>query len=201
MLRTMDKERRLLTNKVEYRADNEDSSPRIVGYGLRFNVWSQDLGGFIERIDPKALDGTDMSDVRCLIDHESGKIIGRTTSGTLQLSIDEFGLRYDADPPDTTYANDLITVMKRGDVNQSSFAFRIDYENGGEEWGYDEEKGIHLRTIHKIKRIFDVSVVTYAAYVQAESLVSNRSLECYQHELRRKQEHEKLLLEIDLLGI
>ncbi|CAH8247370.1 HK97 family phage prohead protease [Paenibacillus melissococcoides] len=197
----MEKERRMLTNKVELRADNEESAPRIVGYGLRFNVWSQDLGGFVERIDPKAINEADMSDVRCLIDHESGKVLGRTTSGTLRLAVDDFGLRYEVDPPDTTYASDLIKVMKRGDINQSSFAFRIDYENDGDEWIYDEKSGLYNRTIRKIKRVFDVSVVTYAAYVQAESLVSNRSLECYQNELRRKQEQEKLLLEIDLLGI
>ncbi|BFH11753.1 peptidase U35 [Paenibacillus dendritiformis] len=201
MVRTMEKERRMLTNKVELRADNEESAPRIVGYGLRFNVWSQDLGGFVERIDPKAINEADMSDVRCLIDHESGKVLGRTTSGTLRLAVDDFGLRYEVDPPDTTYASDLIKVMKRGDINQSSFAFRIDYENDGDEWIYDEKSGLYNRTIRKIKRVFDVSVVTYAAYVQAESLVSNRSLECYQNELRRKQEQEKLLLEIDLLGI
>ncbi|CAH8721620.1 HK97 family phage prohead protease, partial [Paenibacillus melissococcoides] len=164
-------------------------------------VWSQDLGGFVERIDPKAINEADMSDVRCLIDHESGKVLGRTTSGTLRLAVDDFGLRYEVDPPDTTYASDLIKVMKRGDINQSSFAFRIDYENDGDEWIYDEKSGLYNRTIRKIKRVFDVSVVTYAAYVQAESLVSNRSLECYQNELRRKQEQEKLLLEIDLLGI
>ncbi|MCE5168518.1 HK97 family phage prohead protease [Paenibacillus profundus] len=196
-----DKEMRLLNNKVEVRAESENEAPKIIGYGLRFGVWSQDLGGFIERIEPSALDGADVSDVRCLIDHESGKILGRTTSGTLRLSVDEFGLRYDADPPDTTYANDLLKVMKRGDINQSSFAFRIDYENDGDEWIYEEESGLYKRTIRKIKRVFDVSVVTYPAYVQADSLVSSRSLESYQNELRRKQEKEKLLLEIDLLGI
>lgn len=144
MVRTMEKERRMLTNKVELRADNEESAPRIVGYGLRFNVWSQDLGGFVERIDPKAINEADMSDVRCLIDHESGKVLGRTTSGTLRLAVDDFGLRYEVDPPDTTYASDLIKVMKRGDINQSSFAFRIDYD-GGDEWEYDDSLSlIHI---------------------------------------------------------
>ncbi|TCZ76171.1 HK97 family phage prohead protease [Paenibacillus albiflavus] len=197
----MEKERRLLNNKVELRSNDDSSGRKIIGYGLRFGVWSQDLGGFIERIEPGALDQADMSDVRCLIDHESSKVLGRNTSGTLKLSVDDFGLRYETDPPDTTYANDLIVVMERGDVNQSSFAFQVDYDNDGDNWDYDHNLGMYKRTITKIKRIYDVSVVTYAAYVQAESLVSNRSFENYKNELRRKQELDKLLIEIDLLGI
>ncbi|WP_342419854.1 HK97 family phage prohead protease [Paenibacillus sp. FSL H8-0168] len=199
--KTKDWDRRLLTNKVEVRTEGENNSQRIVGYGLRFNVWSQDLGGFIEQIDPGSLDEADMTDVRCLIDHETGKILGRTTSGTLALTVDEFGLRYDVDPPDTSYADDLIKVMKRGDINQSSFGFRVDYENDGDEWVYDSNTGIYKRTIRKIKRIFDVSVVTYPAYTQAESLVSNRSQESYEHELRLMKETEILKIKLDLLGL
>jgi len=70
--RAKDRETRILSSKVEIRTETEENTSRIVGYGLRFNSWSEDLGGFIEQIDPRALEGADLTDVRCLIDHDSG---------------------------------------------------------------------------------------------------------------------------------
>lgn len=201
----MEKEIRTLTNKVEIRAaSEEDSNTRqIVGYALRFNSWSERLGDFIEIIDPTALDGTDMEDVRALIDHDSSKILGRTVSETLKLSVDEFGLRYEIDLPDTTYARDLVKVMERGDVNQSSFGFTLkggdpEYEN----WEMDTERGIYRRTIRKIKDIFDVSVVTYPAYRNTESIVvAQRNLDSYKQETEKRKLKEKLKFELDLLDL
>jgi HK97 family phage prohead protease len=87
--------------------------------------------------------------------------MGRTTSGTLRLSVDDKGLRYEVDIPDTTAGRDLLVSLKRGDITQSSFAFIV------EEDSWDQgEKGA-IRTIKKVSRLYDVSAVTYPAYEEA----------------------------------
>src|SRR5699024_3667752 len=96
---------------------------------LKFNTWSGDLGGFIEKIDSNALDNCDVSDVRCLIDHDSQKILGRTINDTLKLEVDDIGLKFECIPSDTTYARDLLINMEAGNINQCSFGFILNWEN------------------------------------------------------------------------
>ena len=69
--------------------------------------------------------------------------------------------------------------MERGDINQSSFAFQVDYENNGDNWEYDETNDIYIRTLLKCKSLYDVSPVTYPAYEQTESIVSQRSMDTF----------------------
>lgn len=184
----MEKEIRTLQEKVEIRS-NDDGKKTIVGYAAKFNVASQNLGGFIEKIDRHAFDEILNDDVRALFNHDPNFVLGRTKNGTLKLSIDDLGLRYGIIPPDTTWANDLIKSIERGDINQSSFAFISDY--GSEEWIYDETNSIYIRTIKKVKRLYDVSPVTYPAYEQTESVVSQRSLENAKEKIK-KQEFNKI---------
>jgi HK97 family phage prohead protease len=166
-----DKEMRMLTHPLEIRTEEDSQTSKIVGYAAKFNQWSSDLGGFIERIAPTAFDKADMSDVRGLIDHDPSRILGRTTSGTLKVSVDEIGLRYEIDMPNTSYARDLMESMKRGDINQSSFAFRVNYDNPeAEEWRFNDQTGVYERTINEFSGIFDVSPVTYPAYPSTEVL-------------------------------
>jgi HK97 family phage prohead protease len=193
----------MVISPLEVREAQEDNQPsKIVGYAAKFNQWSSDLGGFIERIAPTAFDKADMSDVRGLIDHDPSRILGRTASGTLRLSVDDIGLRYEIDMPNTSYARDLIESMKRGDINQSSFAFRVNYDNPeAEEWNYNNQTGVYERTINEFSEIFDVSPVTYPAYPSTESVVSQRSLEKVKkkNELEKELEKRALSLQLDLL--
>lgn len=195
-----DKEMRILTNPVEIRMDGKGQQTKIVGYAAKFNQWSSDLGGFTERIDPAAFDKCNMSDVRGLIDHDSSRILGRTTSGTLRLSVDEIGLRYEIDAPDTSYARDLVESMRRGDINQSSFAFRVNYDNpDAEEWVRNDQ-GNYERTIYDFSNLYDVSPVTYPAYPSTESVVSQRSLEMVKgNDLELEKEKRSINLQLDLL--
>ena len=151
----------------------DDGSPRIVGYAAVFDSLSDDLGGFQERISVGAFTRAlrDKPDVRALINHDPNLILGRTKSGTLTLAANQKGLLYTVDPPDTQYARDLQASMKRGDVDQSSFAFRTVKD----EWNV--ENGIPTRTLLDVD-VFDVSVVTYPAYPDTES-----SLRSVQHAL------------------
>lgn len=166
----MERERRFITHKVEVRAHEEEKEERIIGYAAGFNKRSQVMAWFDEEIMPGAFDNVLEDDVRCLKNHDPNYILGRTRSGTLDIAVDDFGLRYDNLPPDTSYANDLIVSMKRGDVDQSSFGFNVNED--GEEWVYDEEKGIYHRKIHLFTRLYDVSPVTYPAYLDTKSLVT-----------------------------
>ncbi len=175
------------TYTCEIRAGNSDSgSPTITGYGAIFNTRSENLGGFREIIAPGAFDSVLGDDVRGLFNHDPNFVLGRSTSGTLTLSVDEKGLKYDINAPDTQTIRDLvIDPMKRGDITQSSFAFRV--ARDGDEWEQDEE-GLIIRTITKISRLFDVSPVTYPAYEDAVS--ATRSLDAWR---TLKKEQDQLI--------
>jgi HK97 family phage prohead protease len=148
----------------------EDDKPTVVGYGAVFNSMSNDLGGFREFISPDAFEGRLKDDVRFLINHE-GMPLARTINGTLRLSVDEKGLRYEADMPNTSTARDLMELLKNGTINQSSFAFTV------EEDSWEVKDGMNIRTIDKVSQLYDISSVTFPAYSQASSSVALRSLE------------------------
>jgi len=159
------RERRYLGNG-ELRIKNENGKQKIVGYAVRFApATSEDLGGFREQIDPHAFDGCLAAnpDVRGLWNHDPNHILGRTTAGTLRLSVDSVGLKYEIDPPNTTVANDLMISMERGDVTQSSFGFIC----SDDTWREDANGNI-TRTVLKAE-LFDVSPVTFPAYPDATS--------------------------------
>ncbi|CDG20582.1 Capsid protease [Xenorhabdus poinarii G6] len=160
----------------EVRAEQLENQPtRIVGYGSVFNSRSEPLWGFREIIKPGAFDEVLNDDIRGLFNHDPNFILGRSTSGTLTVSVDERGLQYDIAAPDTQTIRDLVLApMQRGDINQSSFAFRV--ARDGERW-YEDEEGIVIREIHKLSRLYDVSPVTYPAYQEADSAV--RSLNAW----------------------
>ncbi|GIN59237.1 peptidase U35 [Lederbergia ruris] len=193
-------ETRLLNNDIEIRSIGEDEKRDvIVGYALRFNSWSEDLGGFIENIEPTALNDADLNNVVALINHDRNLVLGRSTSGTLKLEVDEFGLKYTIDPPNTTYARDLIESMKRGDISQSSFAFSLDYDDDSEHWEHDKERDIYKRTIKRFKSISDVSVVTVPAYSETQVVLAQRGLDEYKNELEKQITKRKMLIELDLI--
>lgn len=154
--------------KGEIRADNE--SRTIEGYAAMFDQ-EADLGFFREVIRKGAFDETDMSDVRALFNHDANYVLGRTASGTLSLEIDDKGLKYRFDAPNTTAGNDLLEMIRRGDISQSSFAFSVQRA----KWVEEEGKDTNLREIERIDRLYDVSPVTYPAYEGTS--VNARSLE------------------------
>ncbi|MEG3640671.1 HK97 family phage prohead protease [Magnetococcus sp. PR-3] len=150
-----------------------DGKKMIRGHAAVFNKLSENLGGFREQIAPGAFDDVLNDDVRALINHDGNLILGRTVSGTLRINQDANGLSYELDPPDTQYARDLLVSLLRGDITQSSFAFTVDEE----DWDEDGD-GRVIRTIQKVKRLYDVSPVTYPAYPDAT--VGLRSMETWQ---------------------
>jgi len=165
----------------EMRMEGEDSR-KVVGYAAVYDKDSEIMWGFRERIAPGAFDDVLQDDVRALFNHDTNMLLARTTSGTLRLSVDDNGLRYEFDAPNTTAGNDLLEMLRRGDVSQSSFGFTVDEEMWEEKAG-----DIPVRTIKKVKRLYDVSPVTYPAY--PDTTVAKRSLEQFREE--RKEEKPK----------
>ena len=164
---------------LELRQEGDDNV--VVGYGSVFNTLSNELGGFREIIAEGAFDGRLEDDVRFLINHD-GLPLARTTNGTLRLSTDERGLKYEAKVANTSLGRDLVELMRNGTINQSSFAFVV------EDDSWEVRDGMNVRTINKVSRLYDVSAVTYPAYEEAS--VALRSMEQW-----KKTEDEKVLKE------
>lgn len=187
----MDKEIRQVTTKFELRADgNENDIEVIEGYALKFNKDSSVLGGwvrFIERIDTHALDNADMSNVVATFNHDNNQILGRTNVN-LDLFVDEIGLKFKVKPTETTYARDLLANIRSGVINQCSFAFTIPEEDDAQEWvdAGNSDNFDYYRSINKIEKIYDVSVVTTPAYPDTEAMIGKRSLD-----LLKKRQSEK----------
>jgi hypothetical protein len=143
-----------------------DKKPTIRGYAAVFNKFSEDLGGFREKIAPGAFAGAIQgNDVRALFNHDPNYVLGRTKAKTLRLSEDEKGLVIEIDPPDTQFARDLMVSMQRGDISQMSFGFQTIKDNWKKSQGKDME-----RTLLEV-RLLDVSPVTFPAYPQTSVAV------------------------------
>jgi HK97 family phage prohead protease/HK97 family phage major capsid protein len=174
---------------IEFRGETE--SRKVEGYASVFNSRSKDLGGFTEIIDPAAFEGViERSDVLALLNHDKDRgVLARSRKGvgSLSLTIDERGLLYSFDAPNTALGNELIEGLKRGDISTSSFAFTV----SGERWDKNED-GSYTRTITQIDKLFDVSPVYNEAY--EDTTVALRSLD----ELRAKEEETEDDVEDDV---
>ena len=166
------KETRVLSETLEVR-EAEDGSRTLVGYGAVFNSFSQDLGGFREKIDPKAFNRTvqNQKDILVTVNHNVDRLLGRTAAGTARVSIDDVGVRYEVDLPDTADGRDAETLASRGDLFGSSFTFSV--AKGGDKWEKDEE-GRRIRTLNEV-RLYELGPVVSPAYL--DTSVALRSME------------------------
>ena len=163
-------ERRFLPLKLKIEK-REDEPTKIVGYAAVFNSLSENLGGFREKIKPGAFrNALKISDTRALFNHDRNFVLGRQSAGTLNLKEDKTGLHIEIDPPDTSFARDLMVSIGRGDITQQSFGFTVKKD----EWK-DLDGDEPLRTLTEVGELFDVSPVTFPAY--PDTNVAVRSLE------------------------
>lgn len=196
----MKKEIRQRTTTIELR-QLENEQEVIEGYALKFGKWSDTLGWyypFRERLDSSSLNDTDMSNVVALFNHDQSQILGRT-GVNVDLEVDNIGLKFRIKPTNTTISKDLIENIRSGVINQCSFAFTVAKADDAETWEENEETGVYERTIYKIDRLYDVSVVTTPAYPDTEAVVGARGKELVE-ELRshpEKQEIQRMLDELD----
>ena len=181
----------------EVRADKDDKEQRYMIEGRPIVYDSvTDLGFIDEIIEKGALNETDLTDVRFLVNHDTSKIpLARSRknnkNSTMQLMPDDEGLkiRVYLDVDNNTEAKSLYSAIQRGDISGMSFMFSIDTE----EWeGLETEKP--LRRIKKISSVVEVSAVTFPAYEDTEIYARDKNnLERLRQELERSRNHEKEL--------
>lgn len=165
------------TLEASFRTRSENGEKRIEGYFATFRGAYQICPGCEERVDPHAFDGALEDDIRCLIDHDTRLVLGRTKAGTLELRTDEEGLWGSVlINPDDQDAMNLYARVQRGDVSQCSFGFDI----LDEEDEFNNETGEATFTIKKVK-LYEVSCVTFPAYPDTE--ISARRLDVERHRL------------------
>jgi HK97 family phage prohead protease len=166
---------------LEARVDLSDDR-KIRGVAIVFNSTSVDLGGFREIIKPEAVDRTlrEALDVRALVDHDTGKVIGRTTAGTLVLKKDRSGLKVVIDPPNTTVGRDIVESVQRGDVTGMSFGFRVLTD----EWRM--ENGEAIREVLDMV-VYEASIVAFPAYQATHvSMASQRALSVFRSQMEKR---------------
>lgn len=166
-------EKRFVAEKVELRKA-ASGTPMLRGYASVFNSPSADLGGFTEIIAPGAFDQVLAGShdvIATALDHEG--IIGRSSSKTLRLGVDDRGLWYEVDLPDTQAGRDVGVLIERGDVRGSSFGFHVPMPEG--EQLEKKSDGTILRTVLAVDRLRDVGPVVNPAYEATE--VSLRALD------------------------
>jgi phage prohead protease, HK97 family len=176
---------------VESRSEDDGNEREyIVGYAAKFGVNSLDLGDFIERIDPGAFGIVSERrgrkkplETRALWNHDANYPLARYP-GTLRMTVDEVGLRYEFPVPDTTYGRDIASNIRAGIVKGSSFSFTV--PSGGDSWAVED--GRSIRTIQRIDSLLDVGPVTFPAYPDADVKVAQRSYQHFRDEQRRHRE-------------
>ena len=149
-------ERRYLNfeaSKLEYRGEGDNKKTYVVGYAAALNVLTVNQGGFQELIHANAFDDVLKNDVRVLFNRDENGILALTKSGTLNLSVDDKGLRYEFEIPNTTAGRYLLFSLERGDDSQTSLSFKVAEDN----WERNR-KSRWVRTITKVKRLYDVFI-------------------------------------------
>lgn len=158
-------------------ANTSNDNRHIEGYAMVFNSLSNDLGGFREIIEQGAIteELIKNSDILCLMNHDIKRgVLARSYQGrgSLKLEIDEHGLHYSFDAPNTDLGDEVLEGIRRGDISKCSFAFVC----GEDNWTKDEN-GEYIRHVKKIKKLYDVSLVYHPAYEETEVKADTRGLD------------------------
>ena len=163
-------ERRFLAEPMGFEKREEAEDENVIeGYAAVFDKDSEDFGGWHERIAPGAFSSVLKDNAVALFNHDMNLVLGRN-GVNLTLSEDGVGLKYKVKLPDTQLGKDTRQLIKDGIISQSSFAFTVEEQ----EWRHSKDEP-SVRTIKKIKRLYDVSPVTSPAYPDAT--VGARSFE------------------------
>lgn len=156
----------------------EDSKMVIEGYFVVFGQETELWPGAYEEISASAFDETLGNDIRALVNHDTTLVLGRNKAGTLELKVDSHGLwgRVEINPDDTDAVN-VYHRVRRGDVDQCSFGFRILEEVT--DW---REDGTVKWTITKAD-LHEVSVCTFPAYEQTGVQARKAEVDRYRERL------------------
>lgn len=155
------------TASLELRSEEGRDLPTIYGYSAVFNVLSDDLGGFRERLAPTVFDRTlsERGDsIKAFHNHDTNIVIGSTRKGTLELHTDDVGLAHRIVPPNNEWGRPVVDAIERGDIEGMSFGFALGRPDA-ETWS-EAEDGSHIRDVDEAK-LYEVSTVSgWPAYPQ-----------------------------------
>lgn len=174
----------------------ESDAFKIGGYFILFDDETELYDGIFEKVDSKALDNTLDNDIRCLFNHDTAKVLGRTSSSTLKLVKDDKGLYGEVliNQNDNEALN-VYERVKRGDINQCSFGFNILKE----EQRYDDKNdSLHI-TLKEVD-LHEVSIVTFPAYPNTAVSARAKQLEDYK-EIRLKKRKAEMLERVRKNGV
>lgn len=184
------------------KAEIQSASGRTVsGYAVRFETESVNMG-FVEIIKRGAIteETIKTSDVFALLNHNENTVLARSNHGvgSLTLTVDNDGVYYEFEAPNTANGDELLEHIKRGEISQSSFAFTVSNEDGAETWTKRSD-GVIVRQINKISRLYDISPVYQPAYT--ETTCSRRALEKISELNKNMEDNKDLHNEQDLQEI
>lgn len=185
--------------QLQERAD--DQPAKISGYGAvfydgtegsQYRLWDD----FVERIMPGAFDRAirEQQDVRSFFNHDANWILARTAAGTLGLSIDAVGLRYEIQPPDTQAGRDVLESIRRRDVTGSSFMFIATDVN------WRNEDGVTIREIAGVD-LWEVGPVVFPAYDGTTSELRSQLRKLVDEERRRCTPGPRVEIELRRLAL
>ncbi len=185
------------------RAEETEDKKIIAGYAAVFEKLSVPFFGFKEKIQKGAFSkALKQNNVRALWNHNSDLVLGAKRSGTLMLEEDEKGLRFEIVVPDTQAGRDAYTLVKRGDVDQMSFGFRVI----GQVWDESDPKNI-IRTLTEVD-LQEVSLTPFPAYKQTSAKTRSIQEDYEEHRhtvedttaeaMKRKNELELKIKRLDL---
>lgn len=206
MSKTNEREYRALAMSIRARDKPEEGEKVVNGYAATFNqpyeLYRSGMHVVREQIDERAFDECDLEDVIMQFDHE-GRVYARTRNGTLRLAIDSHGLAVEADLSRTEAAKQLYEEIREGMIDRMSYGFIVEKD----EWTEirDESSGTieHLRTVRKVRRVYDVSAVSIPANdrtsISARS-IGNGMIEKIEAE-RRNAARARLALKIKVMGV
>ena len=181
-------ERRTQQRAIDFRADEVDGKKHIAGYFIVFDDVYQMADGSLEQIDRHAVDSAIDKDVRCLTDHNAHLVLGRTTAGTMTMTIDDHGVYADViiNDEDSDAVNTWARV-KRRDVTQASFGFDIIRER------CDIMPDGRCRYLVQELELFELTVCTFPAYASTELHARSRhagdTAEWRKNTMRRLKKH------------
>lgn len=173
---------------IEFRSQEDPESRSISGVAAVFNQ-PTNMGWYIEQIDRRAFDEADLSDVVLCFNHDLNYVVAGTRNGTLKLNVEDRGLVVDdASIISTTQGNDVLKLVREGLINKMSFSFTVDEDK------WEEKDGVEYRTITKLGKIYDTSLVVFPAYPQTSAGI--RSIdemdELAKEHFKRKEQDKRM---------
>ena len=193
----MEKEIRTIKNKIQ--RDINNGSRIVQGYAVIFDSQSENMG-FYETIHSGAItqDTINNSDIFAKFNHNDSKVLARAKNGvgTLQLSVDNTGIFYRFEAPNTEMGNELLEYLNRGEIDSSSFAFQV--ADGGDTWTISDDGNVY-RDIYNVEELFDVSPVFQPAYAATSCNKRCKDLRKKAEIEKNKETNKSLLSEIENL--